>query len=104
MADAEYYGYRDDDDGKLVVLEAKQEKKARAAAEAEWLSAKRAEKKARYSALHMEVPADEPEPVINKGGGEEDLYKAHVALPSREDIEKLVLENKKRELLAKYGK
>jgi pre-mRNA-splicing factor ISY1 len=103
MADAEYYGYRDDDDGKLALLEAKQEKKARAAVEEEWLTAKRAEKKSRFAALNMEVKDDEPEPVINRGGGEEDLYKAHVALPTREDIEKLVLENKKKELMAKYG-
>lgn len=104
LADSEYYGYRDDDDGRLEVLEAKEEKVARAKAEKDWLLAKQAEKKTRYAALGMEVPGDEPAPVINRGDGDEDLYKAHVALPSREEIEKLVLENKKKELLAKYSK
>lgn len=103
LVDSEYYGYRDDDDGKLEVLEANEEKSARAKAELDWLAAKREETKLRFRALGMEVPEGEPEPVINRGDNDDDLYKAHVALPTREDIEKLVLESKKKELLAKYA-
>lgn len=102
LVDADYYGYRDDDDGKLEILEAKQEKKALAAAEEDWIASQKSQKRARYKALGMEVPEGEPEPVISRGDGDEDLYKAHVPLPSRAEIEKLVVEAKKKELLAKY--
>jgi len=102
LIDGDYYGYRDDDDGKLEVLEAKAEDKALAKAEEEWIASQISQKKARYRALGMDVPEEEPVPVINKGG-EDDLYKAHVPLPSRTEIEALVVEAKKKELLAKYG-
>jgi pre-mRNA-splicing factor ISY1 len=103
LIDGDYYGYRDDDDGKLEVLEKKAELKAMEKAEEEWIASQIAQKKTRYRALGMDMPGNEPAPVINKGGEEDDLYKAHVPLPSRAEIEALVVEAKKKELLAKYG-
>jgi len=102
LIDGDYYGYRDDDDGKLEVLELKAEQTAHAKAEEDWITNQQAQKKLRYQALGMDVPENEPCPVIDKGG-DDDLYKAHVPLPSRAEIETLVLEAKKKELLAKYG-
>lgn len=103
LIDGDYYGYRDDDDGKLQSLESKAEEKAMAKCEQDWLASQRTQKRARYKALNMECPEDEPDPVINRGEGDADLYKAHVPLPSNQEIEALVLEAKKKELLAKYS-
>lgn len=103
--DADYYGYRDDDDGLLESLEAKQEKKARKAAEAHWLDAMSQAKKARYKAMGMEPPTDDDLPVINRADEQNsaDLFRAHVALPSTAAIEKLLVAKRKQEILAKYA-
>jgi pre-mRNA-splicing factor ISY1 len=120
--DADYYGYRDDDDGKLEKLEKKAQKKARAKAVAQWAADQKEMVRQRYQALGMEVPPEEDmEPIINRGTKRQktaaegavdssddeiqdiDDFKAHVPLPSTADIENLVLEKKKEALLAKYG-
>mmetsp|Transcript_21918 Transcript_21918/g.43516 ORF Transcript_21918/g.43516 Transcript_21918/m.43516 type:complete len:261 (+) Transcript_21918:75-857(+) len=102
LVDADYYGYGDDDDGKLIAAERRAEKRLREEVERDWVENTKAQKEARYKSLGMEVPEDEEDPQIDRGDGEEDVFKAHVPLPSTADIEKLVLEKKKRELLAKY--
>lgn len=102
LVDADYYGYGDDDDGKLVAAESVAEKRYRDEVEEEWLANTRNTKEARYKALNMEVP-DDDDIVINRGDGEEDLFKAHVPLPSTAAIEKLVVEKRRRELLAKFA-
>jgi len=103
--DADYYGYRDDEDGNLEELEARQERKARKAAEDAWVKTELEVKKARYQAMGLPVPDDEPEPKITRCGDENsaDMYRAHVALPSTAEIEKLLVEKKKRDILAKYA-
>lgn len=103
LVNADYYGYGDDDDGKLVAAESKAEKRVRVQVEEEWIAQEKEAKKARYEALQMEVPDDE-EPVIDRGDGEEEIFQAHVPLPSTAEIEKLVVEKRKKELLAKYNK
>lgn len=102
MIDADYYGFRDEDDGKLVKLEQKSEKRRLRETEEKWIETQKETKRARYKALGLEVPEDEPDPVVNKTEG--DMFKAHVALPTKEELEKLVLEKKKKELLSKYKK
>jgi len=101
MVDADYYGYRDDDDGLLEKLEAKQEKKARTEAVTAWTEGIKAAKKAADGTEEDKEMDEEEEgaPTSNKP-----VFKAHVPdLPSQEEIERLVLEKQKRDLIAKYG-
>lgn len=102
--DADYYGYRDDEDGILEQLEARFEKKARKEAEDVWLKNQRDVLTAKYEMLKQPIPEGE-EPVINRvdDSNSEDIFRAHVALPSQASIEKLLVEKKKKELLAKYS-
>jgi len=101
MVDADYYGYRDDDDGLLEKLEAKQEKKAIGEAVAEWTEGIKSAKKVADGSTDDEVKemdADED------GESSKPVFKSHVPdLPSQEEIERLVLEKQKRDLIAKYG-
>jgi len=89
--DADYYGYRDEDDGLLEKLERQQEKRARDEAVREWMLRN---KKQRTEAVDEEDYAD-------LEGTREDVYKAYVPLPTQEEIEKLILEKRRQELLAK---
>jgi len=102
--DADYYGYRDDEDGNLEELEARQELKARKAVEEAWIKNEKEVKRARYQAMGLEPPEDEEEPHINRDDGNSgDIFRAHVALPSTAAIEKLLIEKKKKDILAKYS-
>ncbi|XP_015946287.1 uncharacterized protein LOC107471354 [Arachis duranensis] len=75
--DASYYGYRDDEDGVLERLEGPAEEKMRREAAEEW--------------MRLEEVRKEREFVV------------HVPLPDEKEIEKMVLEKKKMELLSKYA-
>lgn len=78
--DADYYGYRDDDDGILLPLEQKAEQEAREKATQEWLA------------------QNEEEPEME----EEIETTAQKAIPSQQDIQEALLARKKQELLEKY--
>lgn len=78
--DADYYGYRDDDDGILLPLEQKAEQEARERATQEWLA------------------QNEKEPEME----EEIETTAQKAIPSQQDIQEALLARKKQELLEKY--
>ncbi|XP_045164764.2 pre-mRNA-splicing factor ISY1 homolog [Mercenaria mercenaria] len=109
--DADYYGYRDEDDGVIVPLEQDAEKKAIAEKVREWKEQQ--EKMARgeipKSVEQTEVPSlfereeedMEEEPSIS----EESMthFIAHVDVPSQKQIEEALLERKKMELLQKYA-
>ena len=99
--DADYYGYRDDDDGLLERLEKKQQEKAVAASIAEW-KAVHANKKARTqdgeAAAEMELDSAEAAAAAAAAASSSSAYKAHVELPSQESIERLILEKKKAEV------
>mmetsp|Transcript_14375 Transcript_14375/g.33241 ORF Transcript_14375/g.33241 Transcript_14375/m.33241 type:complete len:265 (-) Transcript_14375:12-806(-) len=86
-ADAAYFGFRDDDDAMLEPLEKVAEDEQVAAAVLEWT-----ERQAKGG-----VEEDEDEEGDGKG------FTAHVPVPSTEDIEKAVLEQKKKEMLARYA-
>lgn len=111
--DAEYYGYRDEDDGVLVPLEQEYEKQVIAEAVEKW----RAEKESRLSAgvkdteeeeeEHIYAVRDE-EPSDDEAGepmeGEDaQSFFAHVAVPSQKEIEEALVRRKKMELLQKYA-
>lgn len=91
--DADYYGYRDDDDGVLVELEAQAEQRMRKAALEQW--------REQWSAAN--AGADNV-----TDGGLDDFgaagagFLAHVPLPSDAEIEKAVLHRRKQELIATY--
>lgn len=92
--DADYYGYRDDDDGELERLEAEAEARAREDMIKRWKAEKGA---AAVDDDDLAIPR------TSAAGNESDsVYLAHVPLPSEADIEKAILERRKRELMAKY--
>ncbi|GAQ80558.1 pre-mRNA-splicing factor ISY1 [Klebsormidium nitens] len=119
--DADYYGYRDDEDGILVQLEAEAEKAAREAAIREWERVEAIKQEAKRSVKSGEVVTVQPvhaseeadkdlEELLREDGPGVSLeeparreFVAHVPLPDEKEIERMVLERKKQELLSKYA-
>ncbi|KAI1891012.1 hypothetical protein AGOR_G00159480 [Albula goreensis] len=113
--DAEYYGYRDEDDGVLVPLEQEYEKHAITEAVEKW----KAEKEARLAgegggdkeedeeeyiyAVQDEEHSDEEMKDANEGGEGAQTFIAHVPVPSQKEIEEALVRRKKMELLQKYA-
>eukprot|EP00041_Stephanoeca_diplocostata_P031641 m.990821 g.990821 ORF g.990821 m.990821 type:complete len:292 (-) comp24001_c0_seq29:1738-2613(-) len=116
--DADYYGYRDEDDGILLPLEEAAEAKARAQAEEEWRAARAsAGLDATLTSAESRGAADgeedddmefyqgeDTELDDNADGmavddGEEML---HVEVPTQKDIEQLLLQRRKQILLEQY--
>lgn len=91
--DSGYYGFRDEEDGVLLKVEAEAEEKMRAAEIERW----EAEQRQRIE----ESGGNYVKPDVSKEG-DGMQFVAHVALPDDTDIEKLVVERRKRELLSKY--
>jgi pre-mRNA-splicing factor ISY1 len=89
--DADYYGFRDEEDGILQRVEAVAEAGLRADALQHWQAeqAERGEAAGAGGAAH------------DLGGGSE--FVAHVPLPDAAAIESLVVAKKKRDLLSKYA-
>lgn len=120
--DASYYGYRDDEDGVLERVEGPAEAKMRAEAVTEWQRMEDIRKEARRSVksgdvvkVAKEVLFEEEEDIVEeerRGERERELrersdkemeFVAHVPLPDEKEIERMVLEKKKLELLGKYA-
>lgn len=117
--DASYYGYRDEEDGILVKLEGPAEERMRAEAVAEWKAleeikreAKRAVKSGEEAMVSAAAAAkilfEEEEDVVEEERKEreemekEKEFVVHVPLPDEKEIERMVVEKKKMELLSKY--
>lgn len=81
--DADYYGFRDDEDGLLETLETEAEKKAISKAVDEW----HARQKRKVEDMSSAVP---------------DEFVAHVPVPSKEQLEKMMVDKRKEELMKKY--
>ncbi|XP_068630277.1 pre-mRNA-splicing factor ISY1 homolog isoform X1 [Battus philenor] len=102
--DADYYGYRDDDDGLLLPLEKVAEKEAIARAVEEWKRNKEQNEDQNLPEeenIYPEDPDDkriEDDEVTEKPSGT-----SLVAVPSQKDIEEALLRRKKQELLERYG-
>lgn len=113
--DADYYGYRDEDDGVLVPLETEHEKNIVEAAISSWKAKKEAgllseevtketEEDDIYAVAHDSESEDEEK-------GEQEMetdegqprYVAHVPVPSQKEVEEALLRRKKMELLEKYA-
>lgn len=109
--DADYYGYRDEDDGVIVPLEQEAEKKAIAEKVLEWK-----EKQEQISRGEVLPDLQEPAEIPRLFDAEEEMeeepststepelaqYIAHVDVPSQKQIEEALLQRKKLELLQKY--
>ncbi|KAK1430424.1 hypothetical protein QVD17_13138 [Tagetes erecta] len=118
--DASYYGYRDDEDGVLEKVEGPAEERMRAEAVAEWMRMEEIKKEARKAVKSGEVAEvgaakgilfEEEEDVVEEERREKELeekekekeFVVHVPLPDEKEIERMVLEKKKMELLSKYA-
>ncbi|KAK6041348.1 Isy1-like splicing family protein [Cooperia oncophora] len=109
--DADYYGYLDDDDGLLIPLEQEEEKKAIAQAE-KYFAEHGAERFQKDFGDDMEediykIEDDDGEDIDTKesivvGEDGKQMTIRHVLVPSQSDIEEMIIERKKRELMEKY--
>mmetsp|Transcript_5455 Transcript_5455/g.13291 ORF Transcript_5455/g.13291 Transcript_5455/m.13291 type:complete len:254 (-) Transcript_5455:212-973(-) len=97
LVDAQYYGYGDDDDGILAKVEKKVEQKARKRAIKKWNEENKKVKVRKVAKTYDGSSA------TTKDKDGEVLFKAHVPLPSDEDIKAAILAKKKAELMAKYA-
>ncbi len=98
--DADYYGFRDEEDGVLLRVEADAETRLREEAETRW----RLEQAEREQAA-ADVSHAQPGAAAGAHAGEwagADPFVAHVPLPEASTIEALVLAKKKADLLSKY--
>ena len=84
--DADYYGYRDDDDGILIPLEKKAEEVSRKKAIEDWKSG---------NDKQVSDESDEEQVDQNKTSQQ--------PIPSQLDIQKALLERRKKDLLEQYG-
>merc|ERR1719203_1785676 len=106
--DAQYYGFRDDDDGLLVPLELEAEQAAIAAAVDEWKGKKfgevedEGEEEDGDLYKQPEVPKEEALQEAMEAGKEGRFF-ARVPIPTQKDIEEALLRRKKQELLALYA-
>ena len=89
--DADYFGFRDEDDGELLRVEAEAEDRARDQLVEQW----------ELEQMAGGGGAGAPSP--GQGGNEAGEFLAYVPLPGEEEIKKQVLEKKKADLLAKYA-
>ncbi|KAM6927353.1 pre-mRNA-splicing factor ISY1 homolog [Xenentodon cancila] len=110
--DAEYYGYRDEDDGVLVPLETQYEKQAMMEAVQKWRTEKEShlsgdkqeeeEEESIYTIHHEE--ADDEERWDEQEGEEGGVtFIAHVPVPSQKEVEEALVRRKKMELLQRYA-
>ncbi|KAK9286397.1 hypothetical protein L1049_014793 [Liquidambar formosana] len=118
--DASYYGYRDDEDGVLEKVEGPAEERMRAEAVEEWMRLEEIKREARKGVKSGEVVSvaapvgilfEEEEEVVEeerrRNKEQEDKerereFVVHVPLPDEKEIERMVVEKKKMELLSKY--
>ncbi|KAE9421621.1 hypothetical protein Angca_006368, partial [Angiostrongylus cantonensis] len=111
--DADYYGYLDDDDGLLIPLEQEEEKKAiEQAKEKDYILLLFANQylsafvliesyEHRYFQDSDDDDIDTKESIVVGEDGKQMTIK-HVLVPSQADIEEMIMERKKQELIEKY--
>ena len=109
--DADYYGYRDEEDGILLPLE-----KMRSKAINEWNAIEAVKNAAKKTVKSGDVARvkplffDEEETLDEENESDDEMnnktktreFVAHVPLPDEKEIERMVVEKKKLELLSKY--
>lgn len=116
--DASYYGYRDDEDGILEKLESAAEVEMRSAAVQEWQRLEEIKKEAKRAVKSGQVANvenvanilfEEEEDIVmeerlerEKEELKENEFVVHVPLPDQREIERMIVEKKKLELLSRY--
>jgi len=93
--DADYYGYRDDDDGILEPLEREAEKLAIEKLEAEWIEKRKTKGKSIPEPMAVDVEAE-------KAKLEEEVKNYFIQVPSQKEIEQKIIDLKKKMLLEQY--
>ncbi|EDO45398.1 predicted protein [Nematostella vectensis] len=108
--DADYYGYRDEDDGVLVPIEQEAEEEAISRAMDEWKRKKEEgqveledEDEEDIYAVKPGPEGDDEDMDTEEGAEKEQSFVAHVPVPSQKEVEELLVQRKKRELLDKYA-
>lgn len=113
----DYYGWRDEEDGMLMLAEQEFEHEAARREEAKWRAEQANKPKGQAKKAPLaEAPknlAEErrekaaPEAATADGSrkrvAEQQDFKAYVDVPTMEDIERLIIQKKKKALLAKYA-
>ncbi|KAK2973483.1 hypothetical protein RJ640_009981 [Escallonia rubra] len=119
--DASYYGYRDDEDGVLGKVEGPAEERMRAEVVAAWAEMEEVKREAKRRVRSGEVAEvggearrilyEEEEDVVEEERRERERdeekekereFVVHVPLPDEREIERMVVEKKKMELLSRY--
>jgi len=106
----DYYGWRDEEDGMLILAEQEAELEAAQKEVARWEAERAKAGKAAKEPSEQEPPAasqpapakEAAQPAEAKGSDFAD-FKAYVDVPTMKDIERLILEKKKRALLKRYA-
>ncbi|EFJ14773.1 hypothetical protein SELMODRAFT_423378 [Selaginella moellendorffii] len=118
--DADYYGYRDEEDGMLVEVERVAEARMREEELRKWHRVEAVKSEAKKSIKSGNVVVVKSVPVLlegeaavaEDGGGvaaagvaavDGREFVAHVPVPDNEEIARLLLEKKKKDLLSKYA-
>eukprot|EP00940_MAST-03C_sp_MAST-3C-sp2_P000178 g178.t1 len=103
--DPDYYGYRDEDDGVLLECEAQCEALLKKEALETWNTEKRKERDARKDLGNAanSSDSDESEDETNGDVQAKAVPKAHIPIPSQDEIEKIILERKKEALLMRFA-
>eukprot|EP00088_Acartia_fossae_P022713 TRINITY_DN2384_c0_g1_i12.p1 TRINITY_DN2384_c0_g1~~TRINITY_DN2384_c0_g1_i12.p1 ORF type:complete len:312 (+),score=114.96 TRINITY_DN2384_c0_g1_i12:383-1318(+) len=97
--DAQYYGFRDDDDGLLVPLEVEVEKDAIRKAVEEYKEKKGIEDDDDVDIYFKDTQDTDLALEEAMKAGKETRFTAHVAIPTQKDVEDALLRRKKQELL-----
>mmetsp|Transcript_69270 Transcript_69270/g.123347 ORF Transcript_69270/g.123347 Transcript_69270/m.123347 type:complete len:311 (-) Transcript_69270:137-1069(-) len=108
----DYYGWRDEEDGMLLLAEQQAEHEAAAKEVARW-KAEQANKPKKAAKAEDPTPvpaakeAPPPEPAAKAAEAADAVrtmdFKAYVDVPTMEEIERLIIQKKKQALLAKYA-
>jgi len=109
--DADYYGYRDEDDGVLVPLEQDIEKEAIARAMEEWerrkeegeLGSEQEQEEENIYAVSKDQEDSDEEMETDQNAEGNQPFVAHVPVPSQKEVEEMLVQRKKMELLEKYA-
>lgn len=89
--DADYYGYRDDDDGLLEPLEREAELKSIQKIEEEWIEKRKQKGKSVPEPVQEDVQAQL-----------EEIKNYFIQVPSQTEIEQKIVDMKKKQLIAQY--
>jgi pre-mRNA-splicing factor ISY1 len=101
LIDTDYYGYRDDEDGALVPSESIAERQAIEAALEEWKEQQR-EQNLDPDVILQLIVSQGPSTSADQARAMEESFTSHLQLPSKEEMEAMLIERRKQALLASY--